>query len=152
MKLEWKNPSIQVQEFEPNEYVAVCWGVSCSVEAANNVEKSWTQGFPKWVNGKWCSNNYDAGQTHASDHCGKLTNQWVIDDNNDGIVDRMIETGTDGLGNLTCRLTNSTYSSTASFNGVEIGSYIYWTTSADNRTWHHQGKVIGTDSSHPNRS
>ena len=149
MKTTWTEPRIEVQEFIPNEYVAVCWGVACSVDAANDVER-------KWMLNRWES-NYENGQTHSGDHCGTLTNQWVIDDNNDGTVDRMIETGTDGLGDLTCTLyTNATYSTTTSFNGVGIGSYIYWTTSdgsgRDKRTWHHQGTVIGTDSSHPNRS
>lgn len=145
LKKNWEMPVTVVQKFEPNEYVAVCWGVSCSVDEANDVEK-------KWMLNSWES-NYENGQTHSGDHCGTLTNQWVIDYNDDGTVDRMIETGTDGLGNLVCTLyTDATYKTQASFNGVGIGSYIYWTTSADNRTWHHQGKVIGTDSSHPNRS
>ncbi len=63
----------------------------------------------------------------------------MIDDNDDGTVDRMIETGTDGLGNLTCTLyTDASYNQTATFNGVTTGSYIYWTTSAaDGRVWHH---------------
>lgn len=149
MKMTWTEPRIEVQKFIPNEYVAVCWGVACSVDAANNVERG-------WMLNRWES-NYENGQTHSGDHCGILTNQWVIDDDNDGTVDRMIETGTDGLGDLTCTLyTNDTYRTATSFDGVGIGSYIYWTTSAgtgwDRRTWHHQGTVIGTDPSHPNRS
>lgn len=120
MKMRWEEPRIEVQQFMPNEYVAACWGVSCSVEAA---------------------------------HCGMQTNQWVIDDDGNGTVDRMIETGTDGLGDLTCTLyTGLDYKSTASFSGVTTGSYIYWTTTSGDRTWHHQGRVVGTDSSHPNRS
>lgn len=128
-----------------NEYVAACWGVACSVEAANAVERKWM------LNGS--ESNYENGQTHSSDHCGTLTNQWVIDDDNDGTVDRMIETGTNGLGNLTCTLyTDATYGYETDFSGVTSDSYIYWTTSSGNRTWHHQGKVMGTDASHPNRS
>lgn len=145
MKKMWEEPSIEVQEFTPNEYVAVCWGVACAVEAANDVEKH-------WMLNRWES-NYANGQTHRANHCGTLTNQWVIDDNDDGTVDRMIETGTDDLGNLTCTLyTDARYNNRASFSGVTTGSYIYWTTTSGDRTWHHQGKVIGTDSSHPNRS
>lgn len=148
MKRAYETPMACAEEFMPNEYVAVCWGVSCSVNDANSVERGW----PIKVNGRW-TNNYAAGQTHQSDHCGTQTNQWVIDDNNDGTVDRMIETGTDGLGNLSCTLyTDATYTTKGSFSGVTTGSYIYWTTTAGDRTWHHQGSVIGTDSSHPNRS
>ena len=30
MKKMWNTPRTVVQSFEPNEYVAVCWGVACS--------------------------------------------------------------------------------------------------------------------------
>ncbi|MBS5431230.1 MAG: hypothetical protein KHX75_09155 [Lachnospiraceae bacterium] len=145
MKRRWETPKAMVEEFEANEYVAVCWGVSCLVDKANAVEK-------QWMLNRWES-NYENGQTHSGDHCGMLTNQWVIDDNNDGTVDRMIETGTDGLGDLTCTLfADDSYKTQVGFAGVKTGSYIYWTTSSGDRVWHHQGTVIGTDSSHPNRS
>lgn len=148
---EYVTPRMTGETFASNEYISVCWGVSCSVDAANNVEKGWM------LPGRWPwspeESNYENGQTHAADHCGLLTNQWVIDDNNDGTVDRMVETGTDGLGNLTCTLyTGADYETKASFGGVTTGSYIYWTTTSGSRTWHHQGTVVGTDSSHPNRS
>ena len=144
MKRTYEAPMACSEEFMPNEYVAACWGVACSVNVANDVER-------KWMLNHWES-NYENGQTHQSGHCGTQTNQWVIDDNNDGTVDRMIETGTDGLGNLPCTLyTNSRYTTETSFSGVTTGSYIYWTTTSGNRTWHHQGSVIGTDSTHPNR-
>lgn len=147
----WNDPRIEVQKFIAEEYVAACWGVSCAYDAANDVEREWM--LPTRWPWQKAESNYDNGQTHQKDHCGTLTNQWVIDDNDDGTVDRMIETGTDGLGNLTCTLyEDASYRQTASFSGVTIGSYIYWTTSADNRTWHHQGTVIGLDASHPNRS
>ena len=38
-----------------NEYVAACWGVACSVEAANAVERKWM------LNGS--ESNYENGQT-----------------------------------------------------------------------------------------
>ena len=142
---EYIRPTMQGEIFAANEYIAACWGVSCSVDAANEVEK-------KWMLRPWES-NYENGQTHDVAHCGMQTNQWVIDDDGNGTVDRMIETGTNGLGDLTCTLyTDSSYRWEASFSGVTTGSYIYWTTSSGDRTWHHQGRVVGTDSSHPNRS
>ena len=146
---EYIRPTMQGEMFVANEYVAACWGVACSTGDANDVEKEWHWG-PWWNPGK---SNYELGQTHDDAHCGTMTNQWVIDDNGDGVIDRMVETGTDGLGDLNCVLhTNAEYTTGASFDNVGIGSYIYWTTTSGNRTWHHQGKVIGTDSSHPNRS
>ncbi len=35
MKKYWEQPRVMVQVFEPNEYVAVCWGVACATENAN---------------------------------------------------------------------------------------------------------------------
>ena len=149
MKKRWVEPRVQVEEFMPNEYVAACWGVSCSVDAANTVEMNW---MVRGDFGHW-ENNYENGQTHDAAHCGMQTNQWVIDNDGNGTVDRMIETGTDGLGDLTCTLyTGPDYKTTASFSGVTTGSYIYRTTTSGNRTRHHQRNVIGTDASHPNRS
>lgn len=142
---EYIRPTMQGEMFAANEYIAACWGVSCSVDAANDVEKGWM------LNRR--ESNYENGQTHDAAHCGMQTNQWVIDDDGNGTVDRMIETGTDGLGDLTCTLyTGPDYRRVASFSGVTTGSYIYWTTSSGDRTWHHQGTVVGTDPSHPNRS
>lgn len=146
---EYIRPTMQGEMFAANEYIAACWGVNCSTDAANTVEKNWYWG-PWWRPGK---SNYELGQTHDLAHCGKLTNQWVIDDDGDGIIDRMVETGTDGLGDLNCVLyKDANYETGASFDGVGIRSYIYWTTSSGDRTWHHQGTVVGTDPSHPNRS
>lgn len=65
----------------------------------------------------------------------------------------MIETGTDGLGNLECILyTNSDYNVVGNISNVEVGDTIYWTTTADGRTWNHMGRVFGKFPGHPNRS
>ena len=34
----WVTPKAMVEEFEANEYVAVCWGVECDVNWANRYE------------------------------------------------------------------------------------------------------------------
>ena len=132
MERKWETPKVLVQEFESNEYVAACYNIKCSVDAANNVERGW----PLWVNGRW-TNNYAAGQTHAADRCGAYGSYYVIDDNDDGSFDRMIEISPD-LGRLSCTLMDSTYSTTQSWNTISEGDYIYWTTTADGRIWHHQ--------------
>ena len=141
MKLEWKNPSIQVQEFEPNEYVAVCWGVACDVSWANDYEQRY---------GFWDGGNV----SHASDHCGNSSNQVIYDRNNDGVGEAMVETGTDGLGTLNCTIYwDANYTSQRDVSTVKVGNTIYWTTSADDgRTWNHMGKVFATAEGHPNRS
>ena len=137
---KWETPRVTIQEFEPNEYVAVCWGVKCDVNWSNDYE--WSQG------------DYNNGVTHRGDHCGNSSNHVIFDDNGDGIGDRMVETGTDGLGDLSCTIyTDGFYSTVKNVSTVSIGDTIYWTTKAsDGRTWNHKGKVFATAEGHPNRS
>lgn len=145
MERKWETPRVLVQEFEPNEYVAVCWGVACDVSWANDYEQRY---------GFWDGGNV----SHASDHCGNSSNQVIYDRNDDGVGEAMVETGTDGLGTLACTIYTGYDESTGSFTGptsasnVHINQTIYWTTSAGNRTWHHRGTVTATAEGHPNRS
>lgn len=144
MKKRWGTPRAVVEEFEANEYVAACYNIKCNVNAANSVEMEWRL--------NWWESNYENGQTHAADRCGSYGSYYVIDDNNDGVFDRMIEKSPD-LGELSCTLyTNAKYNDQGSWNGIHSGDYIYWTTSSGNRTWHHQGSVAYQDTAHPNRS
>lgn len=140
MKKSWETPKAMVEEFEANEYVAACWGVKCDVDWSNHYELK--QG------------DYGNGVTHASDHCGNSSNQVIFDDNDDGTADRMIETGTDGLGDLSCTIyMNENYNEIRNVSTVKIGDTIFWTTRAsDGRTWNHKGTVFATAEGHPNRS
>ena len=140
MKKTWAFPLVCVQQFEANEYVAACWGVGCSVEEANRIERNLGIYQPGVLD-------------HSSDHCGLSGNQVIYDDNNDGTADRMVEVGTDGLGTLNCTIyTDSSYSTPMDVSSVSAGQTIYWTTSAGNKTWHHVGTVFNTVPGHPNRS
>ena len=135
MLRKWETPRAEVEEFMPNEYCSVCWGVACDIDKANKKDK------------------YDPQLAHTPDHCGNETNQVVKDLNGDGIADIMQEIGTDGLGTLTCELYNNEwYYGDKDIATVKPGDYIYWTTSAGNRTWHHQGRVEESFPGHPNRS
>ena len=152
----WVTPKAMVEGFEANEYVAACYSVVCNVDAANAVEQNWPVWVPGsgWGNpGHW-SNNYDEGQTHSSTACGAPGNYYVMDNNNDGKFDGMIEISSD-LGRLPCTIyTGADYGTTASWSGISSGQTIYWTTSTSDgsRTWHHQGVVGLADPGHPNRS
>lgn len=141
MKMRWEEPRIEVQKFMPNEYVAVCWGVACSTGAANEYEAS----------------IHNSAQDHRSEYCGTTGHQWLTDKNNDGTPESMSEIGTDGLGTLACTIyTDGTYRWKGDIRDVEVGDYIYWTTSSgdrwNRRVWHHQGLVTETTPGHPNRS
>lgn len=125
-------PKTVIEEFTPNNYCSICWGVACDVDAANAVEMA--------------NGSYYHGITHSADNCGLSTNQVIIDFNNDKIPDLMRETKTDGLGDLTCYIMNK------SIKDVKVGDYIEWETRADTRVWHHQGKVEATYPGHPNMS
>lgn len=138
MKRKWEEPSIQIQEFIPNEYVAVCWGVACDVVKANNWEET---------------HHNTEGVSHDSSHCGTLGNQWLVDNNNDGVPESMQEIKTDGLGTLDCTIYDGeAYGPQKDISTVKVGDYIYWTTSSGTRTWYHQGRVGETSPGHPNRS
>lgn len=128
----WETPRIAVEKFEANEYVAACWGVKCDVAWANDYELR--------------EGDYSNGVTHDNAHCGSASNQVIFDDNNDGTADRMIETGTDGLGDLACILyTDGRYNELRDISTVQERDMIYWTTQAsDGRTWNHRGTVMGT--------
>ena len=83
MKMRWEEPRIEVQQFMPNEYVAVCWGVACSTGAANEVEQGWIIGGPWWDP----TNNYEAGQTHSASLCGQTSHQWLVDSDNNNVAE-----------------------------------------------------------------
>ena len=136
----WETPRIAVEKFEANEYVAACWGVKCDVDWANRYE--WSQG------------DDGRGVTHDNAHCGSASNQVIFDGNNDGTADRMMETGTDGRGDLKCILyTDGRYNELRDISTVQVGNEIYWTTQAsDGRTWNHKGTVMASTPGHPNRS
>ena len=141
MKRKWEEPRILVQEFIPNEYVAVCWGVACSTGDANKYEAS----------------IHNSAQDHRAEYCGTKGHQWLRDRNEDGTPESMLEIDTDGLGRLECTIyTDGTYGQRRDISTVKVDDYIYWTTSAgfgqDMRTWHHQGLVTETTPGHPNRS
>ena len=137
---EYVTPRMTGETFAANEYIAACWGVQCDVDWANKYER-------------W-QGDYGNGVTHDAAHCGNSSNQVIFDDDGDNIGDRMIETGTDGLGNLTCTIYwDPNYIRRRDIKTVNIGDTIYWTTTAsDGRTWNHMGTVFGTAEGHPNRS
>ena len=137
---EYVTPRMAGETFAANEYIAACWGVQCNVDWANNYEQG--QG------------DFDNGVTHDAAHCGNSSNQVIFDDNGDNIGDRMIETGTAGLGDLECSIFwDRNFTQPRDVSSVKVGDTIFWTTTAyDGRTWNHMGTVFATAEGHPNRS
>ncbi len=137
---EYVTPRMTGETFAANEYIAACWGVQCDVDWANKYER-------------WQGDDGN-GVTHDAAHCGNSSNQVIFDDNGDKIGDRMIETGTAGLGDLECSIFwDRNFTQPRDVSTVKVGDTIFWTTTAsDGRTWNHMGTVFATAEGHPNRS
>lgn len=136
-KKNYVSPELKCEAFVPSEYVAACWGVSCNVEVSNNYEQ--THYAPDNIS--W----YEKYVNHGSAHCGTASNQVIYDDNGDNVPDRMVEEGTDGLGNLTCTIyTDANFTTTKHVSEVRPGESIYWTTQSGEKVWHHHGVVYET--------
>ena len=150
MKLEWKNPSIQVQEFEPNEYVAVCWSVGCRND---------TTYYKQWSNAPYGNHwsgregDYDKPFSHDGD-CRDAGNNFFRGNADGSGLEFVLETSHD-QGNLTGGFdywydTNS--NGVVDGNGNSGSDVIYWYTDNGSRRWNHWGYVQSAESSHPNRS
>ncbi|MBQ8617707.1 MAG: hypothetical protein IJ418_09365 [Clostridia bacterium] len=165
-KMMWAKPELNEVTFAANEYVAACWGVGCNTDQANDWEESHLSNVAKGNSKPWEDAEYytwqeintwndgpGTGDAHASAHCGNSGNQVIYDDNNDKIADRMVEIGTEGLGDLLCTIwTDNTFLTEKNIADVKVGDTIYWTTAAGNKIWHHIGKVFESVIGHPNRS
>lgn len=166
MKAMWETPRVAVEAFAPNDYVAVCWNVKCDDVASD----TWEQTHKTTYNNKtyyWSQiNTWDkgpgsvTGDNHSPDHCGSADNQFIVDSDNNGIADGMIEKNTAGLGNLNCTFyDDDTFTNQINIWDVQLdnGNPIYWTTSSQLtngplRIWHHIGTIIGIVTGHINRS
>lgn len=137
MKNTWGSPRIVVEQFAPNEYVAACFQLACSVWSDNNGHDS--------------DPTYDRGgenNTHAQNACGNAANQYITDNN--GMI--TVKEYSSDLGWLDCNITYPTSGT------IAVGTYVTWETytydsnGRVSRTWHHHGVASASDSSHPNRS
>lgn len=145
MKKVWNEPSVQIQEFVPNEYVSLCWTVACQVGEGNYGEYSWAY----WNGIK--PNPFDQPSSH--DHTGSCSiaknNQFRVDNN--GNVYFYAENSSD-QGLLSGVYT--TFIDKDSDNQISNGDIIFWYTKNknDGRIWDHYGVVTNPTPNHPNRS
>lgn len=128
-------PKTVIEEFTPNEYIAVCWGVGCNTALANAYEES----------------HNNSAQTHSDNYCGRQSHQYLVE-NKDGILEKMVEIDTDGQGTLPCTIyTGIDYGTPfakSEYKNIKHGQTLYWTTQAkDGRVWHHQGTVASAHAS-----
>ena len=146
MERKWETPRILVQEFEPNEYVAVCWTVACRVGNGNYGEYGQEQNWRNW-NGQ----RPYGGNCH--DHTGSCSiasnNQFNVSES--GQVSFYAENSSD-QGSLNGGYTH--YIDNNGNNTIDDGDIIFWYTLSGNedRRWNHYGIVTNPTPNHPNRS
>lgn len=145
MKKMWNEPSIMVQEFEPNEYVAACYQLACQRGPSNIL----TYGS-YWQRDEQGNVSHSAAGT--PDTCADPSANRVI--TSDGGTFSSIgelngEQGwlNGGLDYIMQMDGNNT---------VDPGDVIFWHTEAgsgwNKRRWNHWGVVQQEDPNHPNHS
>ena len=128
----WNKPLAVVAPFIANEYVAACWGVACDV--MDKLPNGGTKGSVGY-------DEFQKNETHRKAFCGQDSHQQVMFDEHRRAIS-MDEVDTDGLGTLSCTITNMAISD------VNPGDYITWTTSHNGRTWTHHGTVTANVYNH----
>ena len=146
MERKWETPRVLVQEFEPNEYVAVCWTVACSVGNGNygsyGEEDRWRNWGGREPYGSQCHN-------HTGSCSIASNNQFNVSES--GNVSFYAENSSD-QGSLNGGYTN--YIDRNGNNTIDNGDIIFWYTLSGNgdRRWNHYGTVTNPTPNHPNRS
>lgn len=130
-KLEYATPMMSEEVFAADEYVAACWGVSCS-RGAGPKEVNYVEDARRGIT---------HGKLATGTGCGYENHQYIKVDKNGNVT--MDEIDTDGLGTLKCTIkgTNWIGNITLNVKNLHQGDTIYWTTSSGDRTWHHLGTV-----------
>lgn len=144
MKKRWEEPKIMVQEFLPNEYVAVCWSVGCSNNTTFHHHCSNAPYGNQWSG---TEGPYDEVFSHDGS-CRNPENNY-FSGNADGSGLRFVNEDSSDQGYLTGGFDKWI---DANNNGiVDTRDVIYWYTDNGGRRWNHWGYVQST-SSHPLRS
>lgn len=146
MKKKWENPKIQVQEFMPNEYVAVCWRVGC--ENDTTISKQYSNALKAYgYHWNQPEGPYDSPFSHDGD-CRIASNNYFRGSADGSDLEFVMETSS-AQGNLGGGFD---YWIDNGDKVVGTGDVIYWHTSNSERTWNHWGYVETAEASHPNRS
>ena len=142
----WIQPLAVVQKFVANEYVAACWSVTCKAAYENLVEYNGKKdrGYDSFHIG-------DMNNLHQQSCCGaEDAFELVVDENGNAVelVEVKEHTGSTGrtkpLG--TVIYSDPEYTQKKDIKDVKVGDTIYFTTSNNNKTWHHYGEVKGNHS------
>lgn len=142
MKLNWIEPSIKIENFQPDEYVAACYKLACG----RGSDSSFPYG-KHWDTPE--QGNVSHSKIGTPNTCGDSNANRVITDDG-GVFQSVGElNGEQGWlnGGLDYTLQNDGNST------INPGDVIFWHTNAsDGRKWNHWGVVEQQDPSHPNHS
>lgn len=150
MKEKWEEPRILVQEFIPNEYVAVCWSVGCQ---NNTTFSNHNSNAPYGNHWSGREGGYDLPFSHDGD-CRNAGNNYFRGNANGSGLEFVMETSHD-QGNLSGGYddwVDVNGNGMVDGNGSQGSDVIYWYTDNGSRRWNHWGYVQSAASGHPNRS
>ena len=163
MKEMWETPRILVEEFAPNEYVSVCYSLSCQVGKngftptinGKQYDVYWTEeaALKTWDPGERTEKTYsgttqgDHNTTGTAGTCNDPASNFVTIDaaGNYDFYEENNEQGT-----LLGQITHIVDVNNDHIWGV--GDIFAWVTYNAENYWRHWAKAEASDASHPNRS
>lgn len=140
-KRSYSQPTLSVEQFVANAYIATCWNIACNIDEANQWEK-----------------DHETGEEHTSGNCGTASSQVVREDGMWEVSKSTTEDQGQKFG-LKCTVySDSTYTTKLSLGSIKTATKIWWTTDIYNnqgvstRSWHHVGVVGAVNEEKPNMS
>lgn len=143
MKKKWEEPSVMIQEFVPNEYVAACFMLACGRGSDPSLPYGYHWNSPE-------KGDVSHSTLYTPQTCGDASANRVITD--DGGVFQSVGEFNGEQGWLNGGLDEVLQMD--GNNTIGPGDVIFWhtTNSRDGRKWNHWGVVQQQDPSHPNHS
>lgn len=154
-KKTYEKPVLHAEQFIPNEYVAACWYIACSLgtndcyvkDDADYNNESFNHTGENSNGYIWSKATKDAnGSKHSRNSngtgCGWATNQHIYQ-NADGSFSITEENVPEGS-TLVCTIT-----SPSPLKEISDGLTVKWTTSNGSTTWLHEGTVSLTAQNRP---
>ena len=146
MKLNWIEPSIKIENFQPDEYVAACYKLACHRGSEGN----------RYGISHWDYSNEVGNVSHSvigtPNTCGDASANRVITD--DGGIFQSVGEFNGEQGWLDGEMTDIINMDQNA--NITPGDIVFWYTESGSgknyRKWNHWGVVQQQDRSHPNHS
>lgn len=153
-KKSYACPTIYIETFIPEEYISVCYSLSCSVGSRTENPVDHTI----WPSNEWVGSGRKQyfEEEHASSgsgNCSDTAANYLTVDSKGNFMS--LEEWRSDLNNGKGAFLKGTKTGYYDSNGsgkCDAGDYIAWNTVNGNRTWHHWGIATAADAKHPNHS